>query len=156
MIFLSFFDYVIIHYMSIQHRRPAEIDPYTLAAMARKPRSDEEKKADTALGKRLSALRKERGYTQTELAEMVGIIQPLISDYERGRLRPHPGILVKLTKALQISADEILGIKQKPIKTAPVNRRFLRRLEAVDQLPKRDQEALLRTIDAFLSARKAS
>ena len=142
--------------MSIQHRRSNEIEPYNLAVMARKPRSDEEKKSDAALGKRLGALRKERGFTQAELAERVGIIQPLISDYERGRLRPHPGMLVKLTEALQISADEILGIKQKPKKADPVNRRFLRRLQAVDQLPKRDQEALLRTIDAFLSARKAS
>jgi hypothetical protein len=40
--------------------------------------------------------------------------------------------------------------------TAAVNRRFLRRLQVVDQLPKRDQDALLRTIDAFLAARKAS
>jgi len=31
------------------------------------------------------------------------------------------------------------------------NRRLLRRLQQIDGLPKRDQDALLRTIDAFLS-----
>jgi hypothetical protein len=31
------------------------------------------------------------------------------------------------------------------------NRRLSRRLQAIDALPKRDQEALLRTIDAFIS-----
>lgn len=124
--------------------------------MARKARSVEEKKADSALGKRLALLRKERGFTQVELAEKIGIIQPLISDYERGRLRPHPEMLVKLATALKVTADELLGVTTAPKNSAPLNRRFLRRLQAVDKLPKRDQEALLRTIDAFLAARKAS
>ncbi len=35
------------------------------------------------------------------------------------------------------------------------SRRFLRRLEQLSALPKRDQDALLRTIDAFLAARGA-
>jgi transcriptional regulator with XRE-family HTH domain len=123
--------------------------------MARKPRSASEKKKDAALGQRLARLRNERGFTQIELAEKMGIAQPIISDYERSRLRPHPDMLTRLAGALQVSADELLGLEQSA-KPAPLNRRFLRRLQAVDQLPKRDQEALLRTIDAFLAARKAS
>lgn len=118
---------------------------------ARSPRSPEEKSSDITLGKRLALLRKERGFTQVELAEMVGAIQPIISDYERGRLRPHPDMLVSLARALNISSDELLGIESAPKPSSQVNRRFLRRLQAVDKLPKRDQEALLRTIDAFLS-----
>ena len=31
------------------------------------------------------------------------------------------------------------------------NRRLYRQLQSIDKLPKRDQEALLRTIDTFLS-----
>ena len=34
------------------------------------------------IGKRIARLRKERGYTQVELAEKMNIIQTLISDYE--------------------------------------------------------------------------
>ena len=124
--------------------------------MARKGRSDAEKQTDIALGKRLARLRKERGYTQIELAEKTGIIQPVLSDYERGMLRPHPDTLIRLATALQVSADELLGLKPPAKNGTPLNRRFLRRLQAVDKLPKRDQEALLRTIDAFLGARKAS
>jgi transcriptional regulator with XRE-family HTH domain len=124
--------------------------------MARKARSAAEKKSDAALGVRLAQLRKERGFTQIELAEKIGVIQTIISDYERGKLRPHPDMLIKFASTLQVSADELLGIERPQKNSAPVNRRFLRRLQAVDKLPKRDQEALLRTIDAFLSARKAS
>lgn len=124
--------------------------------MARKARSPAEKKNDALLGKRLARLRKERGFTQVELAEKTEVIQTIISDYERGKLRPNPDMIVRIATALKISADELLGMEAPAKKVAPLNRRFLRRLQAVDQLPKRDQEALLRTIDAFLSAQKAS
>jgi hypothetical protein len=51
-----------------------------------------------------------------------------------------------------VSADELLGLKREPPSRAGVkNRRLSRRLQAIDALPKRDQEALLRTIDAFIS-----
>ena len=122
--------------------------------MARKARPVAEKKADAALGSRLAQIRKERGFTQSELAQRVGAPQPVISDYERGMLRVNPTMLAKLSEVLQVSADELLG-RAPAAKQPPLNRRFFRRLQAVDKLPKRDQDALLRTIDAFLSARKA-
>ena len=62
-----------------------------------------------------------------------------------------------MVEILSSSADEILGldaenasVKQKA-KGDVVNRRLLRRIQQIDSLPKRDQEALLRTIDAFLA-----
>jgi transcriptional regulator with XRE-family HTH domain len=96
-----------------------------------------------------------RSYTQVELADKVGLIQTLVSDYERNKLRPHADIIVRFALALDVSSDELLGIQQPKKKQATGNRRFLRRLQQVDKLPKRDQDALLRTIDAFLAARKA-
>ena len=61
-------------------------------------------------------------------------------------------MLLRFSKALDVSADEILGIKTKPSNGGSVkNRRLLRRLSHIDKLSKRDQEALLRTIDAFLA-----
>jgi transcriptional regulator with XRE-family HTH domain len=127
----------------------------TLRSMARKARSQTDKANDEALGIRIAKLRKDRGFTQIELAEKLGLTQAIISDYERGRLRPHPGVLAGFAKTLDVTADELLGLKP-PHKTSGVSdRRFLRRLQAISELPKRDQDALLRTIDAFLS-RKAS
>jgi transcriptional regulator with XRE-family HTH domain len=123
--------------------------------MGRRARSREEREADARLGERLRAIRKQRGVTQVDLAQAIGTTQNIVSDYERGKLRPNTTILTKLAAVLQVSSDEILGIAL-PSAGAPLSRRFLRRLRAVESLPRRDQEALLRTIDAFLSARKAS
>ncbi|MDJ0766873.1 MAG: helix-turn-helix transcriptional regulator [Myxococcota bacterium] len=103
------------------------------------------------LGQRLARFRKEKGYTQVELALKIGTIQRLISDYECGKLRPHPEMLIRFALALEVSTDECLGLKTKQTKTRKPSRRFLKRLDQIEKLPKRDQDALLRTIDAFLA-----
>jgi transcriptional regulator with XRE-family HTH domain len=103
-----------------------------------------------SFGQRLARLRKERGYTQVELATKIGIIEALVSDYERDKLRPHADMIIRFATALEVTSDELLGLTpSKPI-GALRSRRFLRRLQHVDRLPKRDQDALLRAIDAFL------
>ena len=104
-----------------------------------------------SFGQRLARLRKERGFTQVEFAEKADSIQAIISDYERDKLRPYADVVVRFALVLGVSTDELLGIHDRaPPRIRQPNRRFLRRLESVDSLPKRDQDALLRTIDAFL------
>lgn len=110
--------------------------------------------SEESLGQRLSRFRKERGFTQVELALRMGITQALITDYERDKLRPYAEMVVRFALALGLSTDEVLGVRPSAVAAeARVPRRFLRRLEALAHLPKRDQEALLRTIDAFLELR---
>ena len=81
-----------------------------------------------------------------------GVTQPVVSDYEHGELRVHGELIIELAEILRTSANEILGLeKNGKTETAVKNRRLHRRLQAIDKLPRRVQEALLRTIDAFLS-----
>jgi DNA integrity scanning protein DisA with diadenylate cyclase activity len=50
------------------------------------------------------------------------------------------------------SADEILGLEKSARTTNAIkNQRIYRQLQSIDRLPKRDQEALARTIDAFVA-----
>jgi transcriptional regulator with XRE-family HTH domain len=104
-------------------------------------------------GARVARLRRERGITQTELAEMLGVTQPVVSDYERGELRLHGELLVQLAAILGASVDEILGLEAQRSTAAVRDRRLARRLQQIEQLPKRDQQAILRTIDAFITAK---
>lgn len=104
------------------------------------------------IGQRLARLRKEKGLTQVELAERLKINQSMMSDYERDVIRLHGELIVQLTQILGVSADELLGLKGETKKNGTVkNRRLLRQVQALDKLSKRDQQALLRTIDLFLS-----
>jgi transcriptional regulator with XRE-family HTH domain len=108
--------------------------------------------AEETLGERLARLRRERGMTQVELAERLGVAQPVVSDYERGELRLHGQLIVKLTDILGVGSEELLGLT-KPTSNGPIkNRRVLRRLQEIERLPRRDQQALLRTIDRFLES----
>lgn len=121
--------------------------------MARKaqPKRSPTESAQETVGQRLARLRKERGFTQVELAQRLGLVQALISDYERGKLRLNADLLIRFAHALEVSADELLGLDKaaKP-KTSAQSRRIKRRFDALQSLPKRDQETVLRTIDAFL------
>jgi transcriptional regulator with XRE-family HTH domain len=102
------------------------------------------------VGQRIARLRKERGYTQIELAERIGINQVLVSDYERVRLRLNADMAVRFALALEISTDELLGLKEKPKNGKKTSRRVLRRLEKIEELPAHQQTILLKTIDTFL------
>ncbi len=105
---------------------------------------------EETIGRRLRELRKRRGFTQVELAEKVGIDQTLLSTYERGTVRLHGAMVAALAKALRTSSDELLGLKASKENGLIKDRRFLRRLEQIDKLPRRKKDALLTTIDAFL------
>jgi transcriptional regulator with XRE-family HTH domain len=104
------------------------------------------------LGERIARLRKERGYTQTELAERNGIIQALVSDYERGKLRLNPEMVVRFAGALEASTEDILRPNgSRPLARKP-SRRVLRRPEQIESLSPHKQRILPSTIDTFLRA----
>lgn len=108
---------------------------------------------DESLGQRVARLRKERAITQQELAERIGTIQVLVSDYERDRIRVTAEMVVRIAEALEVTADELLGMKKAKLSGTPkASRRLLRRVERVEQLPPQQQATLLRTIDTFLKA----
>jgi len=103
------------------------------------------------MGQRLARLRRERGWTQVELAERTGIVQTVLSDYERGKLRLNADMIVRFAQALEVTTDELLQPKaaQKSLRRKP-SLRVLRRLERIESLPQHQQNTLLRTIDGFL------
>jgi len=106
------------------------------------------------IGQRIARLRKERGLTQKELAEKVGIIQVLVSDYEKGKLRLHAEMVVRFARALGIRADELLGLTSdvsKGTATKP-DLKIMRRLNRIASLPPKEQKIMLKAIDGWLQA----
>lgn len=104
-----------------------------------------------AVAANLRRIRKERGVTQVELAAKLGVPQQMVSDYERGKLRLHAQAIIKVARLLGTSADQLLGLEKPRSAAASVeSTKFLKRLRRMEQLSRRDQQALLRTIDAFL------
>jgi len=103
---------------------------------------------EKTIGRRLRELRRRRGFTQSEIAEQVGIDQTLVSNYERGAARLHGALVAGFAKALRVSADEILGLKD--VAASSTNGRLLRRLQRIEELPLADQRAVLKFLGALL------
>jgi transcriptional regulator with XRE-family HTH domain len=106
---------------------------------------------EKTIAKRLRELRKASGKTQAEVAGRLGIPQPLLSEYERGTVRLHAAIVAAFAKLFEVPADEVLGLKPPKKNGAFKDRRFFRRLERIEKLPRRAKDALLKTIDTYLA-----
>lgn len=123
-------------------------DVSRLGPMVRRPQSDEDRALNSAVGGRIAELRKARGLTQVELADALGVIQAVVSTYEVGRVRPHPGMLLRLADVLDVSVDEILG--RTPRKQAKSHdQRLWARFQLLAKLPERDQRAVMRMITSL-------
>jgi transcriptional regulator with XRE-family HTH domain len=104
------------------------------------------------VGQRLARLRKERGYTQVDLAGKIGIIQTLISDYELDKLRLSAEMAVRYAMALNITVDDLLApkttAKRKDSKQPSL--KLVRRMEEIEKLPPRQQTLVLSALDSIL------
>ena len=60
------------------------------------------------LGKKILELRKKSGLSQEQLGDMVNVTRQTISNWELGETAPNPEQLKLLSKALNISIDELL------------------------------------------------
>jgi transcriptional regulator with XRE-family HTH domain len=121
--------------------------PLTIAvAMPRK------KYGQTSFGERLQNIRKARGLTQVQLAEAARTTQRAISYYETEAGFPPAPAVIDLAKALDVTTDELLGVK--PPKVERIDdgseaRRMWKRFQMVAVLPERDQKAVIRLINSL-------
>ena len=54
-------------------------------------------------------LREEKDYSQAELAKMVGVSQPMINDYEKGRKVPTVITAVDLARKLDTTVEQLVN-----------------------------------------------
>ena len=63
------------------------------------------------LGMMISSLRKERGMTQLDLAEKMGVTDKAVSKWERALSCPDVNTIPKLAEVFSISVDELMQVK---------------------------------------------
>jgi transcriptional regulator with XRE-family HTH domain len=107
-----------------------------------------------SFGDRLAELRKIRGLTQVQLAELLGSTQRAITYYENEADYPPVETIVQLAKILGVTTDELLGVKEtKPtqeiidITNNPELRSLWRKFQQVAAWPEKDQNAVIRLIN---------
>lgn len=60
-------------------------------------------------GARIRALRRERGWTQVELAQRLGITQSIVSAIEIGGRRPGLPLAIAIAAALGVSVEDLFA-----------------------------------------------
>lgn len=105
------------------------------------------------LGQRIAALRRERGLTQVQLAEVMGVAQQTLAHYEAGRLRLLAGALPTLADQLGVSVEDLIGAstKRRNGKRGP-QPKIQQQLERIQALPAAEQRAISRVLDSVLAA----
>lgn len=63
------------------------------------------------IGSRIRKYREERGLSQKQLAELIGVKNNRVSNWEQGLNRPDADILAALCRALQVSPSELLDVR---------------------------------------------
>lgn len=114
-----------------------------------KPMSPVEKAFFQNLGERIAALRKARGLTQVQLAELLDVSQQQVVSFEKGRRRVPVSTLPTLSKALGVSIEELVASEVKPAKRGPTPK-LQHQLELLQGLPRSKQRFVSEMLDTVL------
>ena len=101
-------------------------------------------------GNIISTLRKEKDWSQTELATKSGVSREMIGKYERGEAVPSIEEAKKIADAFEVSLDYLVG--------EGVNSKFdkktVKRLQDIEKLASNEKEHVFAMLDAFLAKNK--
>lgn len=103
------------------------------------------------IGKKLLLLRKEKNWTQSELAEKINARQRFISEWELGKTVPSPESLIKLSQVFGVSIDYLLLDNVPREGVAAINDfelyEYFRKTES---LPKEAKDMIKQFLDALV------
>ena len=104
-----------------------------------------------ALADRVKALRAERGWSQTDLANRIAAAPAQVSRYESGRTAPSADTVTRLAETFGVSTDYLL-IDDAPRRTFRSAEDALGdRLATIDELDPADQALVISFIDALVT-----
>ncbi|MBI5440828.1 MAG: helix-turn-helix transcriptional regulator [Deltaproteobacteria bacterium] len=103
----------------------------------------------SSLGARLKQLRKEKGWTQKELASRVGIRFSQLNKYESGLHAPPLDKLLELAATLTTGVDYLLT-GDRGGDTPLRDTRLLERFRALEDFAPEDRETVVKLIDAMI------
>jgi len=104
-----------------------------------------------ALGEKIKLLRKEKDWSQGELAEKIGSDARQISRYENDKITPSVEAIVKIAQVFDVSIDYLLvqDAVRRPLKLD--DHGLLDRFKDIQSLTEEDRSSLLHILDALLA-----
>ena len=102
-----------------------------------------------SFGTRLTQARKNKGFSQEELATKLTTKGPVVGRYERDEMKPSIEVATNIAKLLEVSLDWLVGNTDVELDTATLNR-----VQDISKLPPKDKELVFEFLDSFIANRK--
>ena len=103
------------------------------------------------IGNKISELRKEKGWSQTDLAQAVNASRDIIGKYERGEHSPSIEMATKLAETLDVTVDYLLGKER----FGKYDKEAIKRLEGIQKMDASTRSKLFDIIDTYIRDSKA-
>ena len=108
----------------------------------------------STFGQKLSECRKEKNLSQKELAKIFKTSHTTIGKYERDEMIPSIEAAKKLARILDTTVGYLLGETERA--NLFKDPKMLKRLQDILNLPQKEKESILMTVDHFIKAAKIS
>lgn len=110
------------------------------------------KTKETLFGQNLRLLRKQKGYTLDQLADLSGISKRMISHYETQVKRPSIEKITTLAKVLNVPMNELMDISDDPrnLKEDKTFYKIMKKVRLIEKLSEREQRAIFQYINTIV------
>lgn len=105
----------------------------------------------TKIGDRIAQLRKQNGWSQTELARKIGASREAIGKYERNEALPSVETAKKIADAFSVTVDYLVDETARPT----FDKLTVKRLQEIEALNPDEKGHLMALMDAFLRDARA-
>jgi transcriptional regulator with XRE-family HTH domain len=101
------------------------------------------------LGQKIAEIRKQINLTQVQLAEMLGLTQPVLANYENGRRKIPVSVLIEIAITLEIPLEDLLPVDLNKKRRGPITK-MDKELAKIKHLPVNQQKMVLEVIQSML------
>jgi transcriptional regulator with XRE-family HTH domain len=96
-------------------------------------------------GERITYQRKQKKWSQDELAKKIGTSAPIIGRYERDEIKPSIEVAAKIADELDVTIDFLINGT-----AVMLDKNNLKRLQDIQKLNEDDKNHIIKTLDALL------
>jgi len=108
-----------------------------------------------ALANNVKRLRKERGWSQAELAAKIGAHLNHVNKIENGKYMPSFDTVMKLANVLEVSLDYLAGDSNGgPEEVKIENQAFAAKIQLLNTLDEEERQTVIKIIDTMLTKKK--
>ena len=108
-----------------------------------------------SLKENMKRMRKNKNWSQGDLADRIGTHLTHINRIEKGKINPSLVVASKIAEALEVSLDYLISENEEDFKEVRIEDKSLaQRIKLIDQLDQEDRRALIRVIDSMLTKKK--